>query len=52
MKQSKECGMREEDETPAYEAKSHSTAFLRKAVRASEKKLGRSTGRRRSGKRG
>jgi hypothetical protein len=41
MKQSKECGMREEDETPAYEAKSHSTAFLRKAVRASEKKPGK-----------
>lgn len=37
-KSSAKCGMEEKDETPAYEARNHSTAFLRKAVRASEKK--------------
>ena len=36
-----ERGMAEKDESPAYEAKNHSTAFLRKAVRASEKKPGK-----------
>jgi hypothetical protein len=41
MKKSKECGMKESDESPGYEAKSHSTAFLRKAVKASEKKSGK-----------
>lgn len=34
----KGCGMPEKDESPEYEARNHSTAFLRKAVRASEKK--------------
>lgn len=37
-KSSKGCGMPEKDESPEYEARNHSTAFLRKAVRASEKK--------------
>jgi hypothetical protein len=41
MNKSQERGMAEKDETPEYEAKSHSTAFLRKAVRASEKKPGK-----------
>ena len=49
MKSSKECGMKESDETPGYEAKSHSTAFLRKAVKASEAKK---SGRRAAKKRG
>ena len=43
----KNCGMAEKDETPEYEARNHSTAFLRKAVRASEKKSGRRTTRKR-----
>ena len=47
MKSSKECGMKESDETPGYEAKSHSTAFLKKAVRASEKKSGKRSARKR-----
>lgn len=47
MKSSKECGMPEKDETPGYEAKSHSTAFLKKAVRASEKKPGKRSARKR-----
>ncbi len=47
MKSSKECGMKEADESPAYEAKNHSTAFLRKAVRASEKKSGKRTSKKR-----
>lgn len=51
MKHSKECGMAEKDESPDYEARNHSTAFLRKAVRASEKKSGRQ-GKRAAGKRG
>lgn len=40
-KPSKGCGMPEKDESPDYEARNHSTAFLRKAVRASEKKSSR-----------
>jgi hypothetical protein len=41
MKKNQSCGMAEKDESPEYEAKSHSTAFLRKAVRVSEKKSGK-----------
>jgi hypothetical protein len=33
--------MAEKDESPEYEARNHSTSFLRKAVRASEKKPGK-----------
>ncbi len=41
------CGVPEKDETPDYEARNHSTAFLRKAVRASEKKSGKRSSRKR-----
>ena len=48
MKQgSKACGMAEKDESPEYEAKSHSTSFLRKAVKASEKKSGKRSSKKR-----
>ena len=40
-------GMPEKDETPEYEARSHSVPFLRKAVRAAEKKSGRRPARKR-----
>jgi hypothetical protein len=44
------CGcMKEKDETPEYEAKSHSRKFLKKAAALAERKLG---GRRREKKRG
>ena len=33
--------MREQDETPAYEAKSHSPAFLKQAARLAKKKGGK-----------
>jgi hypothetical protein len=39
------CGMAEKDESPAYEARNHSTAFLRKALRASENKSGKRSSR-------
>jgi hypothetical protein len=41
MEKSQSCGVPESQESPAFEAKNHSTAFLRKAVRASEKKPGK-----------
>jgi len=34
-------GMREENETPGMEARSHSTRFLKKAARMSKKRGGR-----------
>jgi hypothetical protein len=37
--------MREKDETPGYEAKNHSAAFLKKAARLASKKSKRSKGR-------
>lgn len=38
--------MREQNETPAYEARSHSARFLKKAARLAERKKGkRSKGR-------
>jgi len=46
-KSSKACGMPEKDESPEYEARNHSTAFLRKAVRASEKKSGKRSAKKR-----
>jgi hypothetical protein len=33
--------MPEKDETPEYEARNHPVGFLRKAVRAAEKKSGK-----------
>jgi hypothetical protein len=45
MKKSSECGMREQDESPGYEAKSHSVSFLRKATRLAEKKSGKRSSR-------
>ena len=45
MKQS--YGMAEKDESPEYEARNHSTSFLRKAVRSSEKKSGKRAARKR-----
>jgi hypothetical protein len=41
------CGMPEKDESPAYEARNHSTQFLRKAVKLSEKKSSKRTSRKR-----
>ena len=41
MKKASNCGMAEKDESPDYEAKSHSAAFLRKATRLAEKKPGK-----------
>jgi hypothetical protein len=46
-KESKGCGMPEKDESPGYEARNHSTAFLKKAVRASEKKHSKRSARKR-----
>jgi hypothetical protein len=43
----KECGMAERDETPAYEARNHSTVFLRKAARLAERKPSRRPARKR-----
>ena len=45
---SKSCGMSEKDETPEYEAKNHPTSFLRKAVKASEKKSSKRKSKKRS----
>lgn len=47
-KSSRECGMPESQETPDYEAKSHTPAFLRKAARLAEKKSAKRAARKRS----
>ncbi len=46
-KPSRGCGMPEKDESPAYEARNHSPAFLRQAVRLAEKKSGKRTAKKR-----
>jgi len=49
MKQDqRSCGMAEKDETPEYEARNHPVGFLRKAVRAAEKKPSKRRARKRS----